>query len=283
MPNPAVLFSLLPKNDRAKRALHCPENAQFLSSLADGEAVLDIGHVPSASGDQNTLATLGRAGDILIEGSLMAKIQCSFEMNRETGVVMFYDRSHKRSSMVGGQNVVQFEDDRPRRIVIRPQVKTFIGMGGEDRDLVQFQVVWRANADAVADAVKQHEAAQLPPLPAANALAQTADYESDTVGPSRIGTRIHTKDSRKQKMRWMYMSKEAIGEGTFAKVHEGLDHDSGRLMAVKILSYSPDVGDGAWAKLKNEVEILDKLKHVCFPHVISCPFLILQGLGGRPK
>lgn len=41
------------------------------------------------------------------------------------------------------------------------------------------------------------------------------------------------------------MGKTAIGEATFAKVHKGLDHDSGRLMAVKILSYSPDDGDGA--------------------------------------
>lgn len=79
---------------------------------------LDIGHIRPRSGDSATLATLGRDGDVVVEGSNIAKIQCSFEIDLDTKVVMFYDRSNSQTSQVFGENATPFEYGRLRRVLV---------------------------------------------------------------------------------------------------------------------------------------------------------------------
>jgi hypothetical protein len=147
--------------------------------------VLDIGHVRSGSGDSAlTLATMGRTGDVIVEGSTIARIQCSFEIDRETNVVMFYDRSSSQTSQVFGENAVQFEHGRPRRVVVQDQLNTIIGMGGVKRNLVLFQLQWHYLPEQVTERVKGRDREHLEVNPR---LSRTMD-EAETVAPSRMET-----------------------------------------------------------------------------------------------
>ena len=105
-PHPLALFSLLPVcgNERAERPVSHPDNIHHVSTLSSGVEALDVGfHIRGKS--SKTLATLGRGidADIYVEGSSTAKIQCSFEIDLDTGVVMLYDRSFAKSTQVSGK------------------------------------------------------------------------------------------------------------------------------------------------------------------------------------
>lgn len=73
-PHPLALFSLVPKTRRAEEVVTRPCNNHFVSMQKGGELALDIGHVRSKSEDNNTLATLGRDGDIFVDGASIARI-----------------------------------------------------------------------------------------------------------------------------------------------------------------------------------------------------------------
>jgi hypothetical protein len=133
------------------------------------------------SGDNTTLATLGRNGDIVVEGSSIAKLQCSFEIDLDTRVVMFYDTSHSQTSQVSGDNATPFEYGRPRKVVVQEKVNTIIGLGGVGRNLVQFELEWHCGLAEMTERVKNRRSAFLEENPR---FARTIE-ETDTVLPSR--------------------------------------------------------------------------------------------------
>ena len=112
-PHPGVLFSLRPRSERAKRLVAHPNNAHNVSTLSDGTLALHVGfHLHGKS--STTLATLGRGvhADIFVEGSDISRVQCSFEIDLDTGVVMLYDRSFANSTQVYGEGATPFERER---------------------------------------------------------------------------------------------------------------------------------------------------------------------------
>lgn len=266
-PHPLACFALEPKNDRARSVLNHPENCAFVSTLSNGTLALDVGHIRSKSGN-TTLATLGRGDtDIFIEGSSTAKIQCSFEINPATNVVMLYDRSHGQTTQVFGEYSTPFESGRLRKIVVQKELNTVIGMGGVERNLVQFELHWHHTKDEIIEKIKSREssASGYEEHPR---LARTVIDQVDTVLPSRRETRIHTPGSQQLKMRYVTMAK--LGAGQFAEVNKALDVDSGRLMAVKILKQAAGTTkrqQEEWKQsvhyaLKREVDCLAKMDHV---------------------
>ena len=137
-PNPLAIFSLKPLNDRAHATVNNPSNRHLVSVLADGTRGLDIGyHVRAQS--RNTIASLGRNADIVVEGASISRLQCSFEVHSATGAVMLYDRSNGQTTQVSSENSIPFQMGRVRRIVIDPQLNTEFGMGGVACDLVRFR------------------------------------------------------------------------------------------------------------------------------------------------
>ena len=131
------MFSLYPKNDRAKDVVAHPCNSHLVSIFPeDSTLVLDIGfNIRSQS--RTTLATVGRNDtDIILEGSSIARLQCSFEIDLDTGVVMLYDRSNGQTTQVSGENATPFEYGRLRRVVVQKELNTILGMGGVECDLV---------------------------------------------------------------------------------------------------------------------------------------------------
>ncbi|KAI4119822.1 MAG: hypothetical protein LQ338_007227, partial [Usnochroma carphineum] len=270
-PHPLALFSLLPINERAKNAISHPDNRHLVSTLSDGELALDVGfHIRGKS--TNTLATLGRGidADIYVEGSSIAKIQCSFEMDLDTGVVMFCDRSFFKSTQVFGKNAMPFEHERIRQVLVQEELNTVIGMGGERRNLVQFLLEWHLNPTKTAMAIKDYEA-----MPCGRVenprLAPTAL-------PSRQGTKPHTPGSPQLKMRYVGVVGGVLGSGQFGIVLKAIDVDSGKFMAVKILqrprraSKQEDWRQSLYYALKREVETLSQISH---PHIVD--YIASQG------
>lgn len=260
MPHALALFSLVPLNERAEAVLTHRSNEHLVSRLKDGTLALDIGHVRPLSGNNATLATLGRNGDVIVEGSSIAKLQCSFEIDLDTRVVMFYDRSHSQTSQVSGDNATPFEYGRLRKVVVQEKINTIIGMGGVGRNLVQFELEWHCSLEEMTTRVKDRETVLLEENPR---FARTID-EIDTALPSRSRTRIHTPGHRPPRMR--YIKAILLGKGQFGTVYKAVNVDTGKLMAVKMMQRPTKTGSQEeWMKLRREVEILSRVSHVSDP------------------
>ncbi|CAH0022777.1 unnamed protein product [Clonostachys rhizophaga] len=268
-PHHLALFSLVPLNERAERVLAHLSNQHLVSQVKDGRLGLNIGHVRSMSRDNATLATLGRNGDVTVDSCSISKIQCSFEIDPDTKVIMFYDRSHGQTSQVSGDNATPFEYGRPRKAVVQNNVNTIIGMGGTRRNLIQFQLIWHCNPRNTMERVKDRERRILAENPR---LARTID-EADTVLPSQRETRITT--SGPQRLKTRYDKGERLGSGAFGLVHQALDLDTGKLMAVKIIRRPAGPMQQEWVNLKREVQILSRLKHT---HIVE--YISSQGWDG---
>jgi hypothetical protein len=264
--NSLALFSLVPCNDRAKTVVADPCNSHLVSLLHDGELALDVGfHIRSKS--CNTLATLGRGDtDIYVPGASISKLQCSFEIQADSNVVMLYDRSHGHTTQVLGEGATPFESGRMRKVVVQKGINEKIGMGGVSRNLVQFELRWHQDFFQTVEKIKNWEtvSASYNENPR---LARTID-ETETVLHSRRETRIHTPGTQ-LKMRYTLVG-PPLGSGQFAIVHKGIDMDSGKFMAVKILKPGRSKHEEYYA-LKREVEILSIITHVCGSISILAP------------
>lgn len=279
-PHPLALFSLRPhpESDRAKDVVAHPSNSHLVSiSPIDGALALDIGfHIRSKSCD--TLATLGRHDtDIILEGSSMGRVQCSFEIDFDTGVVMLYDRSNGQTTQVSGENATPFEWGRLRRVVVQEKLNTILGMGGVGCHLVQFELEWHQDPTQVVKKIKNHEA-QPYGREENPRLARTVD-EAPTDVPSPRESRTHTPHKpgqRQLKMRYVRVGDNKIGSGQFGVVYKVIDVDSGKLMAVKIMQRPAGISkQEEWRKslnyaLKREVETLSTISHVSKTSSTSC-------------
>ena len=266
-PHPLALFSLIavPGNKPAEDAISHPENNYLTSRLSDGTLALDVGPYIQRNISE-TLATLGRGtgADIFVEGSSIARIQCSFEIDLETSVVMFCDRSFANSTQVFGKNTIPFEHNRIRRVLVQKDLNEEIGMGGDKCNRVQFTLVWHQNLRQIAAAIKEDKAMHSYRIENPR-LARTVD-EAPTEFPSQRETM-----SAQQQRLIRYVKGRELGSGEFGTVHEAIDVDSGRIMAVKTILPMPnrDVKEYFGRVYEREVEILSTLSHVSKPSFTS--------------
>ncbi|KAG5998415.1 hypothetical protein E4U43_002415 [Claviceps pusilla] len=266
-PHPLALFSLLPCSDSelAKSVVACPDNARHLSRGPGGDA-LDVGfHIRGKS--STTLAVLGRGpeADIYVRGASIGKVQCSFEVDLQTGVVMLYDRSLGQTTQVSGPVAMPFEHGRARRVVVRDGLNIIIGMGGVRRDLCRFQLIWHRN-DTEMDQIFNRFADIADHQMDNSRLCRTED-EAPTELATTMQTRVHTAVPQPLKMRYIIVEEVGkLGAGRFGSVHKAIDVDSGTLMAVKILQQPAVAAQDEWNRSlycarKREVEIMSQLKH----------------------
>lgn len=262
-PDSLTLFSLLPESLDDQRAISIIKhvnNRYLFSPMPDGTPALSIG-LNNHRKSPKTLATLGRGpeADIYVEGPKISRIQCSFEINSDTGVIMFYDRSTACTSQVYGANATPFEHGRvPRRILVENDLNTVIGMGGERRSLIRFRLHWYQDQSQTAATIKGHDS--VPCIRIENPrLARTVD-EAPTEQPSQRETRIHTAGQRSLNIRYQVIKR--LGAGAYGTVHKAVDVDSGVHLAVKLIE-RPVAGQESWKRaLKREIEVLSTISHV---------------------
>ncbi|KAJ5808878.1 hypothetical protein N7474_010147 [Penicillium riverlandense] len=273
---PHALFSLKALNEAAERVVSHPLNQHLAAKMLDGTPVLDIGFA-IRSKYRHTIATLGRGeADVFIPEKCVSKVQCSFELEPTTNVIMLYDRSHGQTTQVFGKNSVPFQDGRVRKLLVQQQLNDEIGMGGIGQDHVQFKLIWHPDALATAETNDPKNANN--DYEENIRLARTAD-EAETVLPSRAQTRIHTPGPRQLQMR--YFRQDVLGSGSFGVVYKAIDIDTGRCMAVKVFKKPEGVSQTEeWKKSvyfaqKREVETLSRINHVCNHPMVSRAQLML--------
>lgn len=266
VPHPQAIFSLLPLNENAHAVIQNPSNYHLLSNHIDGmhkqQVVLNVGfQIGSAA--RYTLATLGRNGDIIVDGPNISRIQCSFEILPEYDVVMLYDESTSQTTKLFGDEATPFKPGCKRRVVIGERFNNIIGMGGTGCDQVQFEVVWhRANFKGKEEADHRIES----PL-----QARTVD-NVPTVVPSEIPTPDQWPPIQKPTIRHKALS--VLGEGSFGVVYKVVDVDSGKTMAAKAIS-QPQNGFHAQQKdrLEREIFALSQSSHVSESFTFCYSFL----------
>ncbi|KFA67998.1 hypothetical protein S40285_10113 [Stachybotrys chlorohalonatus IBT 40285] len=251
---PPALFSLKPIGASSIQAVVHQGNEHLISYLRDGSPVINIGHVLSVSNVKfgETLATLGRNGDVVVQGEAITSVQCAFAIDPETHFVMFHDRSHNMTSRVLGIESVPFEANRPRKIVVRKGCNEIISMGGEGGDILLFQLTWYLTPKVTRQmtANRPWTVLQLHPL-----VAKTTKEAAHHFPPRTIATRAT------QPLWTTCHREEEIEFGRFSTVYRALDLDTWKSIAVKILK-RPDSGlllD--WHRLKRDVEPLSRNYH----------------------
>ncbi|KAL8694296.1 MAG: hypothetical protein Q9224_003592 [Gallowayella concinna] len=269
-PHPQALFSLYPRGEQAAQVTQDPRNRHLVwKSQTDGgdpTLALDIGfHIRSKS-------CSSRAS--------ISKIQCSFEINLDTKVVMLFDRSHAQTTQVYSTNApdagaTPFESGRPRQVVVMETVNEVIGMGGSGRDLVMFKIAWHQDQSQTMEKIRHKESLPqdyLQEVEETPHLAHTLSQELDTLLPSRMETRVHTPGPERPRMR--YKQFEKLGSGKFGSVFRALDLDTGRFMALKLMQ-PPSNGVNRDYAGKREVETLSRISH---RHIVE--FYHCQGWSG---
>lgn len=256
-----ALFSLNALNDLAMAVVAHPFNHHLVSRLPEGGPVLDVGfNIRSKS--RNTLATLGRSEtDIILEGDSIAKVQCSFEVDLDSGIVMLYDRSNGLTTQVFGDHATPFQHGRCRRVVVQMGLNTMIGIGGIRCDLVQFELIWHLNPSETIEKIKslgrkscdQHENPR---------FARTVD-EALSVLPS---IEFCIPEEGKPRIRYEIVG-SPLGSGQFGTVYKCFNVDSGKFMAVKKLTCPPGKSQEDWREslqhtLEWNVQTLSAIGHV---------------------
>ncbi|OAA54534.1 Protein kinase-like domain protein [Niveomyces insectorum RCEF 264] len=293
--HPLAVFRLNPLNGRAREVVANPNNKHLVSGEGPKDLYLDIGGIPSAVNDGVTLATLGRHGDVHIEGASVARVQCAFEMDPVSQVVMLYDKSHNNSTQVHDMDcrddnddiddidndddfdnndndnkgnkqptVWRFEYGRPRKVYVGPFVNSVLGMCGVDQRLILFRLVWPQNAQAAL--ARKARSYVMTGLAHVSHLAKTLD-DTETAPETTRVTRLHTP-ALGTAMLIRYYELGNIGEGSFGVVCRAINVDTGRIMAVKRLKRLPSNSAANWEKCRREVMILAKLRHPCIVDLI---------------
>jgi hypothetical protein len=168
-----------------------------------------------------------------VEGSGISRVQCSFEINLDTSVLMLYDRSFGKSTEVWGVNAMpKFERKRERRVLLQKGLNTIIGMGGERRNLIQFELEWHLDPTQTAETIKKCNALSCGRVENLR-FARTVD-EAQTDLLSRREARLRTPGQR-LRMRCVKVEGGNLGTGQFGTVYKVIDVDSEELMALKIL------------------------------------------------
>ncbi|EFY84639.1 calcium/calmodulin-dependent protein kinase [Metarhizium acridum CQMa 102] len=255
-PHPLALFSLVPANDRAAAVLLQPENSRLVSRFVDSNLHvegygLDIG-LFIGSKSRYTLATIGRCGDIIVEGAGISRIQCSFEIHENNQrEIMLQDRSTNKSTQFFGETARPFESGRThRRVVLDEQVNLEFGFGGAACDLYRFRIAWHDRGKLMANLNIDYREDK-------PRLTRTVVDEPPTIAPSRRITRIHTPGDLE---RIRYSRREVLGSGAFGEVWKVANIDSGEYLAVKRVKRPALLSDD-FVRLKREVETLSRISH----------------------
>lgn len=271
-----ALFTLVPVNDRAKAELNEGDNE--VSKWTDGTLGFDVGHQASGSGDPSTLVTIGRNGDIRIKGPSFSRIHCSFEVHKDSKLVLFHDRSSNQSCQVYDvvDDVHPLEHGRPRKVVVTDEINRRIGIGGEKRDLLLFDLKWNPVVPGLTHIIEANTNRAVAQLEPTAHLARTADEPVTELQSARM-TRIHTRGPQKLPMRCRDVN-ERLGSGAFGSVSLGIDVDLGVFMAVKRLTWPNKTEfSNNFPIVKREIELLSESCHVSIS--LHFPLIPLHRLG----
>ncbi|KAG5917916.1 hypothetical protein E4U42_007070 [Claviceps africana] len=253
MAHPSTIFYLVPLNERALDVVKHPSNRHLFSTY-DDKPVLNIDlTIPSHSCSSNTIVTLGRgkATDIVIDGQDISRLQCSFEIDDTTHMVMLHDRSVKGTTHVSGSgNFMSFQQGRPRIIVVCKEFNDIVRLGVFEETCVKFQLSW-PNSPVQSEAIIRNRQVSTSKFKESPQDVRTNSGPETVLPSGYMQTRIHTPGSKQFPLRYHRLND--LAKGGFGTVYKAVNVDTGKLLAVKCL---PIRGAGSYHLLKREVETL---------------------------
>ena len=266
-PNIKALFSLVPLNLKAKVVVEDHNNNRLVSkSWESNVASFDIGFHLDSQFSANTLATLGRDNcDIHLRSTTIARTHCSFEIDDlNTGIVMFYDRSHKHNTRVSSTTdsyAQPFEKGRsPRKVLLYPGVNDKISMGGTKGEMIEFEIEWILDEDQIKKVAREHRDAEKNTITNPR-KARTRDPTETVLNSAKMTPEEAFLTPSQSRLR--YFKRELLGLGSFGKVWRTIDVDSGRVMAMKQIDRVPGSQEQDYVrKVRREVELMRRAKHV---------------------
>lgn len=258
-PHPFALFTLIPLNDTARAISKDANNSHltrhvYRDDSNTTETGLQVGfHINS--GSKSILATLGRDNaDIVTAGPHFSRIQCSFEVNETTNVIMLRDRSSAGTTRFHGPSALPFMPGQgQRRIIVDPDTNLHLGFGGSRADMAQFRLSWHMPATPISNCL-QFRTSNPRKDPTIDCL--------ETIPATQRVTRFQTPHDQ---ARIRYIDKGIIGRGTFGTVYQTVDVDTGMVMAMKEIKIDESRSRDTLL-LKREVALHRRLCHVsaCF-------------------
>lgn len=263
-PNIKALFSLIPLNRKAEEAVEDGNNNHLVSiSSKSNVPSFDIGFHINSQSSFNTLTTLGRDNcDIYLQSNSIARTHCSFEIDDlNTGIIMFYDRSHKHNTQISGEEGRPFEKGRsPRKVLVYPGFNDMISMGGINGDLVKFQLEWILNEGQIKEVARKHRDVGKDMIRNPR-KARTRDPTKTALPSVRMTPDQAFQNTSQSALR--YFRRDLLGVGSFGKVWRAIDVDSGQVMAMKQIDWVAGSQDQDYVKrVRGEVELMRRAKHV---------------------
>jgi len=277
--HPKTLFHV-PTNHVAQDALLHPDNKHRVSSSEDGPG-LEVGyHVPSRPRGY-VITRLGRDADLILCESTpkhpMSAVHVAFQINPTTHLVLLSVRSKRISSVTfavledpnkdesTGENITGEKITGDGVILYGQNYKISIAS-------YNFKLIWRTisktdNAESLkALTVQGYETSQqlLQDVRSRDRPTENDDSEAQSWHITRLNT---TKGPIFQDIKHL---REEIGRGAYGTVYSAVDQTSGHKFAIKVVDLGGQ-GDieAARAILHREIKVMQKVKHVSPPQLLS--------------
>lgn len=255
-----TLFHLEPADHFTSGVLSHHNNGRLVSLSPQGEPALEIGyHVHQIARGGQVLARLGRgrSADLVLDDQKISETHIAFEVHPVSHAILLCISARNSSSVTIQPNKVLRTDDGFRQFVLIPGQEYTISIQAL-AGILKFHLRWRLDLSSIARAVDAgFQAAETRVV--ITQFAKTHVDEDNDIG-SWYNTRLSS--SRLENGVRNVQLRKVLGVGAFGNVHEGLDLDSGHLVAVKIVE--PD-NEQQFKSLHREIQTLGTLKHVSRP------------------
>lgn len=273
--HPTVLFWLAATNDTARKSIQNEVNRDSVGLLPGLDAVKAF--VVAFDMDVRTpgcLLTLGREGDVQLLGSQISRIQCQIQLHPKTQEILIRDTSASKNTKV--VDVTRPErlffsksEDVPRQVVIRVGNTIRLSMGGDNKDLYQFEVVWPTRDLKMLQAMK---ASTTEFVARRKKIQNEVTHYTTPLPASRYESRIQTSGSSET---WLHRKLKFLGSGTYGNVFQTVNMHTGEYFAVKVMRRTqPSSTDIDWRKsIHEEVRFLETLSYVS--GIINFPCIAL--------
>ncbi|KAG6015422.1 hypothetical protein E4U43_005355 [Claviceps pusilla] len=211
--------------------------------------------------NSDTIVTMGRGNaDVMVEGVTISRTQCSFEIKRDTNLIMLCDKSRAANTHVGSEKkCLPFVDGQPRQVTIWKDLNDILGIDSPGIDIT-WSSIFSAQLREMTTNRQSSRNGTVKCLAPENPTATVAAME--TIIPSAdLRFRVHTAPARNVALR--YHAIDRLGQGNFGTVYKAAIVATGDVIAVKRLRVC---GSNSCRQVQREVDALCRMNH---PHIVE--------------
>ena len=223
------------------------------------------------------LLTLGREGDVQFSGFQISRIQCQIQLHSTTQEILIRDTSTLKNTRVvdctrSERLFFSKSEDMPRQVVIRAGDTIHLFMGGDNKELFQYEVVWPIKD---LEMQREMEISKYDFLARRKNRQMEVSHYTTPLPASRYESRIENSGFGET---WLHRQLNCLGAGTFGEVYKTLNMHTGEYFAVKVMRRTePFSEDIEWRRsIFQEVCLLETLSYVSGMLNSSC-IVFLRG------